>query len=54
MADRVVVLTSRPGTIKNVHDIKFDIEKRNPLNVRETPLFSKYFNTLWKELNINE
>ena len=54
MADRVVVLTARPGTIKNIHNMDFEIENRNPLNVRESLAFSKYFNTLWKELNINE
>ncbi len=54
MADRVVVLTKRPGTIKNIYDINFKIENRTPLNVRETPLFSKYFNALWKELNMDE
>lgn len=54
MGDRVVVLTARPGTVKNIYDINFEIEDRNPLKVREMPLFSKYFNTLWKELNIDE
>lgn len=54
MADRVIVLTKRPGTIKKTYDIKFEIEDRTPLNCRELPLFSKYFNTLWKELGIDE
>lgn len=54
MSDRVIVLSKRPGTIKNIHEIKFDIEKRTPLNCREKPEFSKYFNTLWKELGVNE
>ena len=54
MADRVIVLTKRPGTIKTVHDINFEIEDRTPLNCRQLPLFSKYFNTLWKELGVDE
>lgn len=54
MADRVIVLTKRPGTIKTIHDINFDIENRTPLNCREMPVFSKYFNTLWKELGVDE
>ena len=54
MADIVVVLTQRPGTIKNVHEIDFKLEDRTPLNCRKTPHFSKYFNTLWKELGVNE
>ena len=54
MSDRVVVLTKRPGTIKEIHKIEFDIENRTPLNCRERPEFSKYFNILWKELGVNE
>lgn len=54
MSDRVLVLTKRPGTIKNIHKIDFEIENRNPINCRESPKFSKYFNTLWKELGVDE
>ena len=54
MADRIIVLTSRPGTVKNIYDIKFELEERTPLNCRETPHFSEYFNTLWKELGVDE
>jgi NitT/TauT family transport system ATP-binding protein len=54
MSDRVLVLSKRPGTIKNIHKIDFEIEHRTPLNTRESPKFSKYFNTLWKELGVDE
>jgi len=54
MADRVIVLTKRPGTIKTIHNIDFEIKNRTPLNCRQLPLFSKYFNTLWKELGVDE
>ena len=54
MSDRVIVLTKRPGTIKDIHKIDFEMEKRNPINCRENPKFSKYFNTLWKELGVDE
>ena len=53
MSDRVVVLTHRPGTVKNIHDITFNIEAKNPLNCRESPKFSKYFDEIWKELEVN-
>lgn len=53
MSDKVMVLTKRPGTIKEIYEIKFDIEKRTPLNCRERPEFSKYFNKLWKELGVD-
>ena len=54
MADRVIVLTKRPGSIKKIYDINFEIENRTPLNSRNLPSFSKYFNTLWKELGVDE
>lgn len=54
MSDRVVVLTHRPATVKNIHDIDFEMENRTPLNCREKPKFSKYFNLMWKELEEKE
>ena len=54
MSDRVLVLSKRPGTIKDIYKIDFDIENRTPINCRESPKFSKYFNTLWKELGVDE
>lgn len=54
MSDRVLVLSKRPAKIKNIHSIDFEIENRNPINCRENPKFSKYFNTLWKELGVDE
>ena len=53
MSDRVVVLTNRPGTVKNIHNIDFEMENRNPINCRESPKFSKYFDTIWKELDVH-
>ena len=52
MSDRILVLTKRPGKIKSIHSIDFEIENRNPINCRESPKFSTYFNTLWKELRV--
>lgn len=54
MSDRVMVLTKRPGTIKDIHKINFEIENRNPINCRQSSKFSKYFDTLWKELGVDE
>ena len=54
MSDRVLVLSKRPGTIKNIHKIDFDIENRTPINCRQSPKFSQYFDVLWKELGVNE
>ena len=54
MSDKVLVLSKRPGTIKDIVKIDFEIENRDPINCRESPKFSKYFNTLWKELGVDE
>lgn len=53
MSDRILVLSKRPGTIIDIHKIDFDIENRNPINCRESPKFSNYFNILWKELGVD-
>ena len=54
MSDRVVVLSKRPGIVKQIHSIEFNLPNRDPFNCRQTPEFSRYFNTLWKELGVNE
>lgn len=54
MSDRVLVLSKRPGTVKDICKIDFETENRTPINTRENPKFSKYFNTLWKELGVDE
>ena len=50
MSDRVIVLSERPATVKSIHKINFEMENRTPLNCRENPKFSQYFNLMWKEL----
>ena len=54
MSDRIIVLTSRPASVKKIHTIDFKMQDRDPLNCRQSPLFSEYFNTLWKELEVHE
>lgn len=53
MADRVVVLTRRPGTVKSVHDIQVSLDKRTPMSTREAPEFRTYFQKIWKELDVH-
>ena len=50
LADRVIVLTSRPSKILNVHIIDTD-KSQSPLKRRESSGFSKWFERLWRELN---
>jgi len=51
MANRVVVMTPRPGTIRSIHSIKMCDEGLSPLQTREVPEFREYFGAIWKELN---
>ena len=53
MSDKVVVLSKRPATVKKIEKIEFEIENRNPMNCRKSPKFSKYFDSLWKELDVD-
>lgn len=53
MSDRIVVLTKRPATVKKIDKINFEIEGRDPMNCRKSPKFSKYFDSLWKELDVD-
>lgn len=50
MSDRVIVLSQRPATVKSIYEIDFEMENRTPLNCRENPKFSRYFNLMWREL----
>ena len=61
IADRVIVLTRRPGRIKAIVPIRFSAESSleggqavRPLERRNLPEFSYYFNLLWKELQSDE
>lgn len=54
MADRVLVLSSRPAKIQNIYTIQLDQPDRSVLRSRSDPKFKMYFNLIWKELNQNE
>ena len=51
MADRVIILSPRPASIRKVVPIYFDLENRTPMASRNAPEFKSYFNLIWKELN---
>ena len=50
MADRIVVLSPRPATVKSIIDVNLTVEERTPFKARSAPEFSEYFNLIWKEL----
>lgn len=54
LADRVIVLSRRPATVRKIVPVKLSIENRTPFNSRTAPEFKEYFNLLWKELRTDE
>lgn len=54
VADRVIVLSKRPGRIKKILPIRIDMPDRTPMKSRNAPEFKDYFNLIWKELNRDE
>ena len=56
MAERVIVLSRRPGRVKSNHAIRFPsagAARPAPLAARNAPEFNVYFNTLWQELEVH-
>lgn len=52
MSDKVIVLTGRPGRIKNIYNIELS-NKSNPIENRKAKEFSKYYNILWKDIDFH-
>lgn len=51
IADRIVVLTERPASIKKTYEIKFpDLKERTPLLTRKSIYFKEYFDKIWGDL----
>lgn len=50
VGDRVVILSPRPGRLKSIMHLDFGNEYKTPLQRRNAPEFSFYFNAVWKEL----
>jgi NitT/TauT family transport system ATP-binding protein len=56
MAERVIVLSRRPGQVKSGHAIRFASasgDRPTPFAARGAPEFNGYFNTLWQELEVH-
>ena len=50
MADRIVVLSKRPSTIKKIYNIKLS-SKSNPIENRKAKEFAHYYDLIWKEID---
>ncbi len=53
LADRVIVLTKRPATVKTIFPITLSNSRETPIQAREAPEFKDYFNAIWKELDVH-
>ncbi|MBQ8857764.1 MAG: ABC transporter ATP-binding protein [Lachnospiraceae bacterium] len=54
MADRVLILSARPGRLIKDVPIHFEeLEENSPMNRRNAKEFKSYFNFIWKELNMH-
>ena len=50
LADKIIVLTKRPATIKRIVDVSLTITDNSPLGYRTAPEFNEYFNEIWEDL----
>ena len=50
LADKIIVLTKRPATIKKQVPISLTITDTSALGYRSAPEFNDYFNTIWEDL----
>ena len=50
LADKVIVLTDKPATIKAEIDINLGFPKRDPVADRTSPKFRDYFERIWQHL----
>ncbi len=50
MADKIIVMSKRPGTIKSIYEIKLE-NRSNPINNRKAKEFSYYYEKIWKDID---
>ena len=51
LADRIIVLSARPATVKSEVPVRLTITEPSPLAAMNAPEFNDYFNLIWEELN---
>ncbi len=52
VSDRIIVLSKRPATIKNIYKIELS-NKSTPIENRKAKEFAYYYDILWKDLDKN-
>ena len=52
MADRIIVLTKRPCSVKKIYQINLK-NKDTPINNRKDPNFNYYYDMIWRDLDVH-
>ena len=52
LSDRIVVLSKRPATIKEIYKIELT-NKSTPINNRKCKEFSSYYEKIWRDLDVH-
>jgi NitT/TauT family transport system ATP-binding protein len=52
MADRVLILSARPATVRALHVIELPKVGRDPVALRTDSVFQEYFSRIWADLEI--
>lgn len=52
MADRIIVLTKRPCTIKKIYKVELN-NKKTPIDNRKDEKFSYYYDKIWRDLDVH-
>ena len=52
ISDRVIVLTKRPAKVKNIYQIIYN-NKSTPIENRKSKEFSKYYDLIWRDLDVH-
>ena len=52
MANKVIIMSNRPSTIKRIIDINLT-NNTSPINNRKCKEFTDYYNEIWKNIDNN-
>ena len=50
LSERVIVLSKRPATVKNIYKIDFENE-RSTINTKKEKKYNEYYDMIWSDLN---
>ena len=51
LCSKVITLTKRPSTIKNIYNISYSFDKSDPIKQRTSNEFMEYYQKIWDDLN---